>query len=169
MSRELSRHMSYIESFSRNSSLCSTQTLREIAESVSTKFLLITTKSTPLEMGMFALDRILSVAEDTKADMLYADHYELVSGKDGEQIRRRHPLIDCQKGALRDDFDFGSVLVFKTSSFPVSVPSSRKTLTQGAVLVLSFLSATVTVIFSVSDERFIIKLSNSVETGRLSK
>ena len=125
--------MSYIESFSRSSSLCSTQTLREIAESVSTKFLLITTKSTALEMGMFALDRILSVAEDTKADMLYADHYELVSGKDGEQLRRRHPLIDCQKGALRDDFDFGSVLVFRTSSFRRAVRSMTEDYQWGAL------------------------------------
>ncbi len=94
-------------------SLRSTETLRSIAEAVSEKFILIYTKDLPLEMGMFALDRIISVAEDTKADMLYADHYQL--GADGS--RKRHPLIDCQKGALRDDFDFGSVLVFRSSSF----------------------------------------------------
>jgi hypothetical protein len=68
-------------------------------------------------MGMFALDRMISIAEDTGADMLYADHYELVTDADGRQCRRKHPLIDCQKGALRDDFDFGSVLVFRTTSF----------------------------------------------------
>ena len=67
-------------------------------------------------MGMFALDRILSIAEDTKADMLYADHYQLVAGENGP-VRKKHPLIECQKGALRDDFDFGSVLVFRASSF----------------------------------------------------
>jgi hypothetical protein len=67
-------------------------------------------------MGYLALDRIISIAEDTKADMLYADHYELL----GEQ-RRKHPLIDCQKGALRDDFDFGSVLVFRSTSFRKAV------------------------------------------------
>ena len=67
-------------------------------------------------MGMFALDRILSIAEDTKADMLYADHYQLVAGENGP-VRKKHPLIECQMGALRDDFDFGSVLVFRASSF----------------------------------------------------
>ena len=76
-------------------------------------------------MGMFALDRILSIAEDTGADMLYADHYELVEDAEGNVVRRRHPLIDCQKGALRDDFDFGSVLVFRTSSFRRAVHAMK--------------------------------------------
>ena len=118
-----------VESFSRSQSftgvtilsgvsLRSTETLRSIAEAISQKYILIYTKDLPLEMGYLALDRIISIAEDTKADMLYADHYELV----GEQ-RRRHPLIDCQKGALRDDFDFGSVLVFRSTSFRKAVRS----------------------------------------------
>ncbi len=112
-----------VESFSRSDaftgvtiltgvSLRSTETLRSIAEAVSGKYMLIYTKDMPLEMGMFALDRILSIAEDTGADMLYADHYKMVEGQ-----RKKHPLIACQKGALRDDFDFGSVLVFRSSSF----------------------------------------------------
>ena len=112
-----------VESFSRSDaftgvtiltgvSLRSTETLRSIAEAVSEKYMLIYTKDMPLEMGMFALDRILCIAEDTGADMLYADHYKMIDGQ-----RKRHPLIACQKGALRDDFDFGSVLVFKSSSF----------------------------------------------------
>ena len=72
-------------------------------------------------MGMFALDRILAIAEDTGADMLYADHYKQVTANDGTPRRNRHPLIACQKGALRDDFDFGSVLVFRSSSFKRAV------------------------------------------------
>ena len=117
-----------VDSFSRSDSftgvtilsgvsLRSTETLRSIAEAVSEKFILIYTKDHPLEMGMFALDRILAIAEDTRADMLYADHYKMVVVEDGEPVRKKHPLIACQKGALRDDFDFGSVLVFRSSSF----------------------------------------------------
>ena len=117
-----------VESFSRSDaftgvtilsgvSLRSTETLRSIAEAVSEKFVLIYTKDLPLEMGMFALDRMLAIAEDTGADMLYADHYKLVAGSDGQPQRKRHPLIACQKGAVRDDFDFGSVLVFRTAAF----------------------------------------------------
>ena len=114
-------------------SLRSTETLRSIAEAVSHKFILIYTKDKPLEMGMFALDRILSIAEDTKADMLYADHYTSRDGEDGVARRFRHPLIDCQKGALRDDFDFGSVLVFRASSFKRAVRSMTEDYQWGAL------------------------------------
>ena len=128
-----------VESLSRSSaftgvtilsgvSLKSTETLKSIAEAVHEKFLLIYLKGMPLEMGMLALDRIISIAEDTKADMLYADHYRIVEGE-----RRRHPLIDCQKGALRDDFDFGSVLVFRTSSFRRAVRAMSEEYQWGAL------------------------------------
>lgn len=128
-----------VESFSRSSaftgvtilsgvSLKSTDTLRSIAEAVHEKFLLLYMKDMPLEMGMFALDRIISIAEDTRADMLYADHYRIVEGQ-----RMKHPLIDCQKGALRDDFDFGSVLVFRTSSFRRAVRSMTEDYQWGAL------------------------------------
>ena len=127
------------ESFSRSDSftgvtilsgvsLRSTQTLRSIADAASEKFILIYTKDLPLEMGLFALDRFIAVAEDTKADMLYADHYELIDGQ-----RRKHSLIDCQKGALRDDFDFGSVLVFRTSSFRRAVRAMEADYEWGAL------------------------------------
>ena len=127
------------ESFSRSDSFTgvtilsgvsfrSTQTLRSIAEAASEKFILIYTKDQPLEMGLFALDRFIAVADDTKADMLYADHLELIDGQ-----RRKHPLIECQAGALRDDFDFGSVLVFRTSSFRRAVRAMENDYEWGAL------------------------------------
>lgn len=121
-----------VESFSRSDSfagvtilsgvsLRSTETLRSIAEAISEKFILIYTKDHPLETGLFALDRIISIAEDTNADMLYADHYKVMTDSEGVSQRKKHPLIECQKGALRDDFDFGSVLVFRSASFKRAV------------------------------------------------
>lgn len=132
-----------VESFSRSDSfsgvtilsgvsLKSTETLRSIAEALSQKYLLIYTKEHPLEMGMFALDRILSIAEDTKADMLYADHYQRVAGENGS-VGKKHPLIECQVGALRDDFDFGSVLVFRASSFRRAVKAMTEDYRWGAL------------------------------------
>ena len=133
-----------VESFSRSDSfsgvtmlhgvsLRETGTLRSIAEAASEKYILIYTKDHPLEMGLFALDRMIAIAEDTKADMLYADHYELVPGADGNGLRRKHPLIDCQKGSLRDDFDFGSVLVFRTASFRMAVRAMQTDRRWGAL------------------------------------
>lgn len=102
---------------------CSTDTLRSIASEASGDFIRINTKESPVMMGMFALDRMVSIAEDTGADMLYSDHYKTIISSDGTVVRKKHPLIECQKGALRDDFDFGSVLVFRASSFKEAVAS----------------------------------------------
>ena len=67
--------------------------------------------------GTVNLDRFISIAQDTGADMLYADYHERIIDGQGQETVRKHPLIDCQKGSLRDDFDFGPVVFFKTSSF----------------------------------------------------
>lgn len=99
-------------------SFAQTQTLRSIAGAARSEYILLYTKAQPLRMGYLALDRMVSVAEDTGAEMLYADHYDQVPSQDASAPPfRKHPLIDCQEGALRDDFDFGSVLVFRTRAF----------------------------------------------------
>lgn len=54
--------------------------------------------------------RLLQVAEDTQAAMVYSDHYRMVEGN-----LCLHPVIDYQAGSLRDDFDFGSVMLINGS------------------------------------------------------
>jgi hypothetical protein len=100
----------------RCGSFASTDDLRDVAALANSDYALIYTKSDVLDIGLFAIERILGIAEDTHADMLYADHYEVSGGE-----RKKHPVIDCQKGALRDDFDFGSVLVFRSSALKAAV------------------------------------------------
>ena len=133
-----------VESFSRSTaftgvtflsgvSLRSTETLRSIADAATEKYILLYTKDLPLEMGMLALDRMVCIAEDTGADMLYADHYRVQGSPDGMERKFKHPLIDCQKGALRDDFDFGSVLMFRKSSFRRAVRAMSEDFQWGAL------------------------------------
>lgn len=117
--------------FLGGASLRSTSTLRDIASCASSDLILLYTKSDALRMAPGALDRFASIASDTGADMLYADHYEMML--DDRHHRMKHPLIDCQKGSLRDDFDFGSVLVFRTSSFRKAVAGMTEDRTWGAL------------------------------------
>lgn len=93
-----------------------TADLRKIASALTEDFVLVNTRQFDCDLGYLTLDRFAEVAEYTGADMLYSDHYELVGGE-----RKRHPAIDCQKGALRDDFDFGPVQVFRSESFRKAV------------------------------------------------
>lgn len=92
--------------------LAATETMKKIAQHADSDFVLYYSKYTTLEFGYFALDRMVRLAEDTQAGMLYADHYQ-VTGTD----RKNAPVIDYQKGSLRDDFNFGSVLLFNSADF----------------------------------------------------
>ena len=99
-----------------------TETLEQIASGTSAEFILLYTRPSEVKVGRFAIARMLAVAADTGADMVYADHYDAVDSVNDDLSRLvKHPLIDCQKGALRDDFDFGGLLLFRTSSFKDAV------------------------------------------------
>lgn len=113
--------------------LNSTPDLRKAADSLTEDFILINTKPFPYELGYLALERFAEVAEYTGADMLYSDHYEIVPGPDGKDERRRHPAIECQPGALRDDFDFGPLVVFRSSSFLKAVAELDENDVYGAI------------------------------------
>lgn len=114
--------------------LASSLELKNIAESVSDKeFILATIGDGELCPGQGMEARMIQVAQWSGADMLYADHYDLEIDSDGSEKRTRHPLIDCQKGALRDDFDFGRVVLFRTSSFRKAVETMPEDLRYGAL------------------------------------
>ena len=90
--------------------LTSSRTIMQIAENAAADYVLLSTKALPLSIGPSALERMLRVANDSNAAMMYSDRLEERNGK-----TERHPVIDYQLGALRDDFDFGSLLLIKTS------------------------------------------------------
>ncbi|HJD94208.1 MAG TPA: glycosyltransferase [Bacteroides togonis] len=87
------------------------QSLKAIAAQAEAPYTLLYTKDTILSLGMFALERMMRILEDSGAAMVYADHYQL---KGGQQTIA--PVIDYQQGSLRDDFDFGSVLLLRTDA-----------------------------------------------------
>ena len=91
-------------------SLNSSATIKTIASKSDADFSLIYTKYTTLELGYFALERIVNIAKDSSAAMLYADHYQIADGK-----KSASPVIDYQYGSLRDDFNFGSLLFYSAS------------------------------------------------------
>ncbi len=89
----------------------SSNTLRTIADATHSEYMLLYTKSTELHLGQKALHRLLSVGNDCSAGIVYADHYLQKEGK-----TEASPLIDYQLGSVRDDFNFGSLLVINTAA-----------------------------------------------------
>lgn len=87
-------------------------TLKDIANKATAPYTLLYLKGQFIKLGYLALDRMLALADITKAGMIYADHYNIAA--DG--TRSEAPVIDYQAGSLRDDFNFGSILLFRTES-----------------------------------------------------
>ena len=86
----------------------SSEALGRMAAQTEAPFVALVVKDTQLELGEGALERMVSVACDSGAAMVYADRYER-KVESGEWMVDRHPSIDYQLGSIRDDFDFGSL------------------------------------------------------------
>ncbi|MEA5071084.1 MAG: glycosyltransferase family 2 protein [Petrimonas sp.] len=91
--------------------LQSTQIIKRIAQKSTTPYTLIYQKPTVLKPGYFALERMVRIADDTQAGMVYADYYAVTNGE-----KKNNPLIEYQEGSLRDDFNFGSLLLYNTTA-----------------------------------------------------
>ena len=87
----------------------STSALTQIAAQTSTPYLLIYTKPQILQWGEMALERMIDYLSAPECGMVYADHYQ-----ETQNGRQPHPVADYQPGSVRDDFDFGALLAFRS-------------------------------------------------------
>lgn len=87
----------------------SVERYKQVALYANTPFTLICTQVQDLELGYMALERMCDYLSAPQCSMVYADHYKTIKGE-----RTPHPVIDYQLGSVRDDFDFGSLLMFRT-------------------------------------------------------
>lgn len=98
------------------SSADSTEKYKQIAQHTDTPYALIYTQAHPFELGYMAVERMCDYLSAPQCCMVYADHYKVTQGE-----RKPHPVIDYQLGSVRDDFDFGSLLMFRTEQFKKAV------------------------------------------------
>ena len=87
----------------------SVERYKQVALYANTPFTLICTQVQDLEFGYMALERMCDYLSAPQCSMVYTDHYKTIKGE-----RTPHPVIDYQLGSVRDDFDFGSLLMFRT-------------------------------------------------------
>lgn len=90
--------------------LNSSVAIRRMAEACTADYALVFIKPVPVSLGQYAIHRMVRVAVETEAAMVYADRWSMEGG-----VMKPHPVIDWQEGSLRDDFDFGSVVMIKGS------------------------------------------------------
>lgn len=78
---------------------------------VRTDYALFVDADTQVRLGQFALERLIDVAEQTGAGMVYADYWVSRDGNVSERV-----VIDCQLGSIRDDFAFGPLQLVSTAA-----------------------------------------------------
>ena len=88
----------------------STKELISIANTATTEWLFLQTEAGEIEFLPQAEKRFIEIAEATGAAMVYSDYYQIT--EDG-----KNPIttIEYQRGSLRDDFNFGAVILLNTS------------------------------------------------------
>lgn len=91
--------------------LCSGAGITQLLDKVSTEHVMVISAGELVRFAGVAgngdgLERFLAVAQDSGAGLLYSDFRD----EAGSSITD-HPLIDYQEGSLRDNFDFGPVLL----------------------------------------------------------
>ena len=88
--------------------LASTDTILSVEENTDADYVLLNLKPTPIVLGAYALERFFESLPIQTGAMVYSDHYCETNG-----TTVRHALIDYQQGSVREDFDFGQLILFK--------------------------------------------------------
>jgi GT2 family glycosyltransferase len=86
----------------------SSKLFKEIYEKCESKYILLLNRNSRIDVSEDSLIKYLNAAEVKNAGIVYSDFYE----KSGREIIP-HPLIDYQYGSIRDDFEFGPLMLIR--------------------------------------------------------
>ena len=100
----------------RTDLLHSSRTFRVIEKNAQSKYILLKLDNSDMLWDYSYIERFVQVAQQSQAGICYSDYYEIV---DGKFIEKR--LIDYQRGSLRDNFNFGHLVLFNTKLFKATV------------------------------------------------
>ena len=108
-----------IDTFYLPGRVCSTKAIKEIAAKATSPYTMISLKP-DIEWVYLGQERMIQVMEMTGATMVYSDRFQKSAFSNQTSIVEA-PVIDYQIGALRDDFDFGAVLLWDTAKLKAIV------------------------------------------------
>jgi hypothetical protein len=87
------------------------RTLSRIIDGIETEYMLLILPNGGFSVDPSGIERLLARAESEGVGAVYADFLVI----DGDE-RRVHPVNDYQSGSVRDDFDFGPMMLFSVSA-----------------------------------------------------
>jgi len=85
--------------------------LTAFLKKLSEKYLLLMDDDKAISIDKSSLRRLMKTAEDKNAGIIYSDFISY----DGKNPAK-HPLVDYQSGSIRDDFNFGHLMLFSCAA-----------------------------------------------------
>jgi GT2 family glycosyltransferase len=89
--------------------LFGSETFKKIRDAADSHYLILIICDRKIEFDGNSLNKLILYAQNTGAGWVYSDFYESIEEK--EEI---HYLIDYQYGSIRDNFDFGNLILLST-------------------------------------------------------
>lgn len=90
--------------------ICGSESLKPLMPAAAADYIVLCRRGVDVTLHTDTLHRMKQVACMTGASIVYSDYMTV----DDSGVSHRRVLIDCQAGALRDDFDFGSLMLIET-------------------------------------------------------
>ena len=106
----------------------STEALQCIADETTGNYLLLYTHNGHLTLGYRAVERMLRTAIESQADWVYS-HRHIV--KQGETLAV--PTNEYQEGSVRDDFDFGPLVLVRTEALRAFLATEHEAMQHAAL------------------------------------
>ena len=91
--------------------LSSGETLNRILGEIRSKYVFFFPAARSIYIEPGAVEKFFEAAESGKAGLIYSDFYG-----ETEHGKTLHPLNDYQLGSVRDDFDFGAMILYSVSA-----------------------------------------------------
>ncbi|WP_303918259.1 glycosyltransferase family A protein [Draconibacterium sediminis] len=146
-------------SFETITSTATVKAMADLAEDVD--YVLILTKVTAVKLGQFAIERLVDTAELTGAVKVYSDYYEVKEGK-----LATHPVIDYQEGSLRDDFNFGPLVLYKANAFQNAVKNMTQDFEHAGIYYLRLKVAQQGELFRIPEFLYTIDETDNRKSGQ---
>jgi len=143
-----------------NNNICDYDTLKNIAKTANTEYLLLITQNTEISFNTDCINRMIQVAEMTKYNMLYSDYYQ-----NEKKNIIPNPLINYQIGSVRDDFEFGPLILFRTEAFKKAVKLIKAHLKYSALYALRLRISQNSQIVRIPEFLYSIKKDDFRKTG----
>jgi len=99
----------------------SSEVMKMISHNADTDFILLIISESVVHIDDKSLNRLILIAEQNNSGWLYTDFYLNI-----KKVKTHHPLIDYQPGSIRDDFNFGHIILIKTSVFKSAVKNNTE-------------------------------------------